>query len=60
MHVKELLINLIKFLEYSETSAASDSANAKINLEALQYLKDGVTSLESLNKYPHLKRAFLK
>lgn len=48
------------FVEDSDSSAASDTANTTIDLETLQYLKDDDTSLDSLNKYPNIKKVFLK
>ena len=41
-----------------DSSLASDSANANttIDLESLQYLKDDDVCLQSLNKYPTVKK----
>ncbi|GBP35517.1 hypothetical protein EVAR_20027_1 [Eumeta japonica] len=49
------------FVEDSDSSAASDNVNTTtIDLETLQYLKDEDNTLESLNRYPNVKKLFLK
>lgn len=47
------------FVEDSDSSAASDNFNTKIDLETLQYLKDIDNTLESLNRYPNVKKTLL-
>ncbi|XP_056637798.1 uncharacterized protein LOC130445919 [Diorhabda sublineata] len=61
-HKKEKNESYYMFYDDSDSSLASDSANANttIDLESLQYLKDNDVSLQSLNKYPTVKMLFLK
>ncbi|CAG4971598.1 unnamed protein product [Parnassius apollo] len=53
---KERAESYYMFVEDSDSSAASDYANTTIDLEALQYLKDEDNTLESLNKFPNVKK----
>lgn len=58
---KERTESYYMFVEDSDSSAASDNVNTTtIDLETLQYLKDEDNTLESLNRYPTVKKLFLK
>lgn len=59
---KERTESYYMFVEDSNSSAASDNVNTTttIDLETLQYLKDEDNTLESLNRYPTVKKLFLK
>lgn len=57
---KEKTESYYMFVEDSDSSVASDNANTTIDLETLQYLKDEDNTLESLNRYPSVKKLFLK
>ncbi|KNC28262.1 hypothetical protein FF38_02781 [Lucilia cuprina] len=47
-------------MEKDTDSYVSSDDNTTTDLETLQYLKDNDTNLESLNKYPNVKRLFFK
>lgn len=57
---KERAESYYMFVEDSDSSAASDNSNTTIDLETLQYLKDEDNTLESLKKFPNVKKLFLK
>ncbi|KAL3268763.1 hypothetical protein HHI36_007863 [Cryptolaemus montrouzieri] len=58
---KERTESYYMFVEDSDSSAASDNVNTTtIDLETLQYSKDEDNTLESLNRYPNVKKLFLK
>ncbi|KAL3287894.1 hypothetical protein HHI36_002350 [Cryptolaemus montrouzieri] len=58
---KERTASYYMFVEGSDSSAASDNVNTTtIDLETLQYLKDEDNTLESFNRYPNVKKLFLK